>query len=72
MSDQNKPIIHFGNLNLLGKAVYIGGFAVRLMTDLIDATIDKAVDLALETEKAFKQGRDPRVEDAKIIDEYEE
>lgn len=72
MSDQNKPIIHFDDLNLLGKAVYLGGFAMRFMTDFIDSTIDKAVDIVLEAEKAYKQGLDPRIEDAKILEEHEE
>ncbi len=61
--------VDFDSLNLLGKAVYVGGSAVRILANAIDNAIDRAVDVVVETEKAFKQGLDPNVEDAKILRE---
>jgi hypothetical protein len=71
MSDPERRIVQYQDLNLLGKAVFIGGAAARLAADLIDVAVDKAVDLAIETEKAFRHGLDPNVEDAKILEEHD-
>jgi hypothetical protein len=72
MQDSDKRIVEFDRLNLLGKAVFLGGSAVRLAANLIDTVLDRAVEIVEEAEKAFKQGRDPNVEDAKILEEHEE
>ena len=61
--------VEFDTLNLLGKAVYVGGSAVRLLAKAIDGAVDRAVDVVLDVEKAFKQGLDPNIEDAKILQE---
>ncbi len=61
--------VDFDSLNLLGKAVYVGGSAVRILANAIDNAVDRAVDIVVEAEKAFKQGLDPNVEDAKILQE---
>jgi len=72
MPDPEKhQIIEFGRLNLLGKAIFVVGATVRTTAHLIDKTLDKAVDLVLEAERAFKEGRDGTVEDAKVIGEWE-
>ena len=69
MSDSQEPIVDFERLNLLGRAVFLGGSAVRLAAGAIDAVVKRAADIYTESERAFLQGRDPNVEDAKIIDE---
>ena len=61
--------VEYDRLNLLGKAVYVGGSAARFLAGAIDGFIDRAVDIVVEAEKAFKQGLDPNVEDAKILGE---
>lgn len=65
-------IIQFEDLNLLGKAVFVGGFLTRAATKAVDATIKATVDIVVDAEKAFKQGLDPNIEDAKILEEHEE
>ena len=65
-------LIQFEDLNLLGKAVFVGGFLTRAATKAVDATIKATVDIVTEAEKAFKQGLDPNIEDAKILEEHEE
>lgn len=70
MSDQEeRRIIQFEKLNTVGKAIFVAGAAVRTTADLIEKALDKAADFVVEAEKAFKQGLDANVDDAKIIDE---
>ena len=66
------PIIQFDNLNWLGKVVFIGGAVSRVASKLVDSAIDSATTLIADTERAFKEGIDPNVEDAKIIEERDE
>ena len=72
MSDRNDRIVRFEQLNLLGKSVFLAGAAVRVTANLIDTALVRAADIVVEAEKAFQQGLDPNVEDAKILDEREE
>ncbi len=73
MSDSDdRRIIQFDQLNVLGKAVFLTGAAVRTTVSLIDKALERAVDLVVDAERAFQQGRDPNVEDAKILEEHEE
>ena len=73
-ADKDKPerIIKFNDLNLLGKAVYVSGLFTRAATKVVDSTIKATVDIVTEAEKAFKQGLDPNVEEAKILEEHDE
>lgn len=71
MDDSRKKIVEFSRLNAIGKAVYVGGAAVRFASELLDAAIDRVAEVVSEAERAFKQGRDPNVEDAKILEEHE-
>ena len=68
---EERKVVEFERLNLLGKAVFLTGTAIRTSVSLIDKALDRAVDIVIESEKAFKQGRDPNVEDAKILGEWE-
>lgn len=72
MADSERRLIEFERLNLLGKAVFLGGSAVRLAAGLIDQAIDRASDIVADAERAFRQGRDGDIEDAKILEEREE
>ena len=65
-------IIRFNQLNFLGKAVFVSGLVSRAATKIVDSTIKATVDIVTEAEKAFKQGRDPNIEEAKIIEEHED
>lgn len=67
MSDRR--IDRFEDLSPLGRIVFLGGAAARGATRLLDTAIERAADLYVDAEKAFKQGLDPNVEDAKILDE---
>ena len=67
--NQPKKRIEYDRLNLFGKAVYVGGATFRFIAEGIDAVVNRAVDMYVDAEKAFKQGLDPNIEDAKILDE---
>lgn len=73
-NNKGKPqrLVRFGDLNMLGKAVFIGGAITRVATKAVDSAIKASADIVVEAEKAFKQGLDPNIEDAKILDESEE
>ena len=67
--NHNRPLIEFERLNLLGKAAFLGGSAVRIAAGLIDTAVQQAADIYVEAERAFHQGRDPNIEDAKVLRE---
>lgn len=71
MNESDKSSADVEQLNLLGKAAYLGGSAVRLAAGWIDTAVHQAAGIYVETERAFKQGLDPNIEDAKIIEESE-
>lgn len=71
-SKQEDRIIQFNELNLLGKAVFVSGLFTRAATRVVDSTIKATVDIVTEAEKAFKQGIDPNIEEAKILEEHDE
>ena len=56
-------------LNWLGKAVFLAGQGVQFTADLIDSVIDIAAEAYAEAERAFKQGLDPGIDEANILEE---
>lgn len=68
MSD-SKRLVEFDRLNLLGKAVFLGGSAVKLAAHAIDTAVRRAADVYVDAEKAFRQELDTDIEDAKILRE---
>lgn len=71
MADRDDRIVQFEQLNLLGKAVYVTGAVARVTSSLLDSAINRAADVWVEAEEAFKKELDPNLEDAKILGEYE-
>ena len=65
-----RPTFHFEDLNLLGKAVFLTGAAVRTTASMIDRAIERAADVYLEAEYAFRRELDDAYEDAKILEEH--
>jgi hypothetical protein len=65
-------ITRFERASLSGKAALVGGTAVRFTADLIDKTLDRAASTVAEAERAFKRELDPTMEDAKILDEWDD
>lgn len=72
MNESEKRLVEYDRLNLLGKAAFLGGTAVRLASGLIDAAVHRAADVYVDAERAFRQGLDPNIEDAKVIEESDE
>lgn len=74
MSDKpsSKRRADLRDLNWLGKSVYIGGAALRLTANLVDAAADRASKIAAESKKAFERELDPQIEDARVLEEYQD
>ncbi|MEM1044110.1 MAG: hypothetical protein AAGI91_15985 [Bacteroidota bacterium] len=62
----------FEEAGLTGKAMLVGGTAVRLTARLIDGALDRAASTVADAEHAFKRELDPNMEDAKVLDEWDE
>lgn len=62
----------FEEAGLTGKAMLVGGTAVRFTARLIDGALDRAASTVAEAEEVFRRELDPNMEDAKILDEWEE
>ena len=56
----------------VGRAALLSGTAVRFTARLIDRVLDRAASTVAEAEAAFRRELDPNVEDAKILDEWDE
>lgn len=65
-------VARFERASLSGKAALLGGTAVRFTANLIDKTLDRAASTVAEAEQAFKRELDPTMEDAKVLDEWDD
>lgn len=65
-------IARFEEEGLAGRAALLSGTAVRLTARLIDRVLDRAASTVAEAEHAFRRELDPNVEEAKILDEWDE
>lgn len=68
-NERSRREIDFGRLNVLGKIVFVGGAAARAVGGGIDRVVRHVADVVVQSEKAFRQGRDENVEDARILEE---
>lgn len=59
-----------GELNWVGKSVYVGGVLLRHTANLVDAAAERASRIAAESKRAFDRELDPNIEDAQIVEEY--
>ncbi len=71
-AEEPQKLVRFDDLNALGKSVFLAGSVVRMAAGLLDLALDRTARIMADTERAFRQGRDPNVEDAKILDETQE
>jgi hypothetical protein len=72
VSDKDKRLVEFEKLNLVGKAVFVTGTTFRFVGDLLNSVAETVVELLSDAEKAFVEGSDPNVDDAKIVGESDE
>lgn len=59
----------YDDLTPLGKAVHAAGATARGAGTLLERLLARAADLYVETERAFKEGRDGPVDDAEVVRE---
>jgi len=67
--DPERWIQRFETEGALGKALLLGGTAVRLTARAIDHTLERAAHTVAEAERAFKRELDPNMEEAKVLEE---
>lgn len=67
--NESERIVEFNRLNVFGKAVFVGGAFAKLAADRIDTVVRRAADIYVDAERAFRQGLDSEIEDAKILEE---
>ncbi|MDX1532013.1 MAG: hypothetical protein R3362_10855 [Rhodothermales bacterium] len=73
MADQvERWVQRFERESPVGKVKLVGGTAARLAANLIDRALDQAAFTVTEAERAFRSELDPNVEDAKVIEEWDE
>jgi hypothetical protein len=65
----DRPTYQFSDLNLLGKAVFMTGAVVRSAATLVDRAVERAAEVYVEAEDAFRRELDASFEDAKILEE---
>ena len=62
----------FEHAGFLDRVRLLGGGAVRLTANALDAILKRTAQTAVDAEKAFRGELDPNVSDAKVIEEVEE
>ncbi len=62
-------LVEFERLNTLGKLACLGGFAARFAAGTLHAAARRAVNIYADSAKAFREGRDPNIDDARITGE---
>ena len=62
----------FERAGLLERVGRVGGGAVRLLAAAIERGIDRAAHVAVESKRAFDRELDPRMSDARVLDESDE
>lgn len=74
MTDRPDPgwVERFEQAGWLERAGLLGGGVVRLAAVAIDRAIDRAAQITVEAQDAFRKELDPNVSDATILDESEE
>ncbi len=70
--ESGERLVEYDRLNLLGKAAFVGGSAVRLTAGLLESAVQRAAAIYVDAERAFRQGLDSNIEDAKVIEETED
>lgn len=62
----------FERLNALGWAAWLGGQTIRLTAKGIDYSLREVARIAADSERAYRQGLDDGIEDAQIVEEWED
>jgi hypothetical protein len=70
--NEERWIERFEQAGWLGRAALLGGGAVRLAAQAIDHTLDRAAQVVVEAQDAFRKELDPNVSDARILEESDE
>lgn len=67
--ERSPCMVEFEQLNALGKAVFVAGVAAHAGKGLLKRFIQHVARIAVESKRAFEQGLDPQVEEARVLEE---
>ncbi len=70
-NDADKRPLRLENPTLLGKVVGLSSVAAKAVFSGVDLVLNTVADIVVDAEKAFKDGLDPNIDDAKIVAERE-
>ena len=65
-------IQRFEQAGWLERAGLLGGGAVRLAARAVDKSLDRAAQITVDAQEAFKKEMDPNISDATILEGIEE
>ncbi len=68
--DNTRRMVEFERLNALGKTVFVAGMVVHASKGLLRRLVRHVARIAVESERAFKEGLNPKIEDARILEEH--
>ena len=71
MASEEERKVEFSRLNLVGKAVFVTGTTVRFVGDLLETIAGSISTIITDAEKAFREGADPNIDEAKVLEEHE-
>ena len=63
---------YYEELNWLGRSVMWGGAAVRAAAWAVDRVAASTEEMAVETRRAFEEGLSGEVEEARVLEEWDE
>ncbi len=67
--ERPRRIVEFEQLNALGKTVFVAGMAAHAGKGLLKRLIRHVARIAVESKRAFEQGMNPDIEEARVIEE---
>ncbi|ACY48586.1 hypothetical protein [Rhodothermus marinus] len=67
--ERPRRIVEFEQLNALGKTVFVAGMAAHAGKGLLKRLIRHVARIAVESKRAFEQGMNPDIEEARVLEE---
>ena len=69
---EDQWIRRFEQSNWLQRTLMLSGGAFRMTAHAIDRGLDRAADIVVEAQDAFRKELDPNISDARILEESED
>ncbi len=67
--ERPRRLVEFEQLNALGKTVFVAGMVAHAGKGLLKKLVRHVARIAVESKRAFQEGMDPNMEEARVIEE---